>query len=306
MTENPDRKDVFSSADDMAAPKRGKSSSAGAEAERMPPIESCVTVEFETHSTPATVVSAKKAIDVFREDLSLRLESSVQLSVDQVLKSDPECSLVDLDRAIPHILTFRHGKLQDQVEGRTRVVVISFMQLMPQGEAVRASVFGTSKDADRVVARIYECLWRAAGDERSWRGDGFKNVHAMGYTTATDAGLQCELDRLFSARFARMIAETIVDKKGLGERMAVRPLDPDTRQPRRIDPHVVVRLRQLHLDVRITDMASNRIWESFVVLTPKDKMVAGKGTYRIVTELEYEDHVKLVHRIKGALELPEA
>lgn len=264
------------------------------------PLETILTIEFETATLPTTVAKFQKFVELMEDLLDVRLDDDIRSLVGK-MDDLPRLTITELDKRIPVNIGLLDGRLKVNKGGNTQFVLIHFVQIAGGGEVLRAAVYGDSDDAEQAVARTYECIWDAAGQKKDW-SDAGRAIHSRGFVTSTMEQLDCSFDHLFSPSVTRFLEGVAATAGGLGLQMGVRPLDKSTGRPARINPHVAVRLRELRFIVNVIDLDSGRGWECPLSIVPKSKTTKGTGLYNVTSELPHEGHRKLVGSLRQALE----
>lgn len=264
------------------------------------PLETALTVEFETATLPTTIAKFHAFVDLMEQRLAVRLDEDI---AGMIAKMDdiPRLTITELDKRIPVSIGLLDGRLEVKKGGNAQFVLIHFVQIAGGGDVIRAAMFGDSDDAEQAVARTYECIWEAAGQKKQL-SDARQAIHSRGFVTSTIEQLDCSFDHIFSPGVTRFLKGIAATPDGLGVQMGVRPFDKSTGKPTEINPHVAVRLRELRFIVNVIDLDSGRGWECPLVIVPKTKTTKGKGLYNVTSELPHEGHRKLVESLRRALE----
>ncbi len=263
------------------------------------PLESILTIEFETAALPSAVTNFQSFLKLMQERLGVRLDRDIRAMTDK-MDDMSRLSIEELDERIPITIGLLNGRLKRDKKGETQFILIHFIQIAGGGDVIRAAVFGDSDDAELAVAKTYECIWEAAGQTKPW-SDGKQSIHSKGSITSTLEELDCSFDRLFSPSVAIFLDGLTDSRKGPGVRMGVRPLHRSTGEVMEINPHVAVRFRKLEFAVHVIDLDSGRVWECPLTISPKMKTTKDKGTYNVTSELPLDGHQALVKSLRSAL-----
>ena len=264
------------------------------------PLESAISVEFDTGSLPAAQANAQRFVDLIKETLGAELGNELRMFLFQNKVDLDSLTLKQLDSRIPLRIIFHDGFIEYELKGKRQYVQLSFIMLGAVGDIIKVGAYGTTEDAERALGKVCECIFTAAGMSQQW-ADVKSSLIARGYATSSAELLDGSLDKILSKALADIVEAKLCATKDVVSKIGVLPLDQSTGEPYERDYQGVVKLGQLRLDVIRFDPISGDRYETTIAIHPKTKGVADKGRYVVASELEYSEHQELVKALKKAL-----
>lgn len=160
-------------------------------------------------------------------DLLERLKSKFSLAFDESSLRRLVGRQATVEQLMEHLLSsdadwdFRNGMLRiEQPAPRTTPI----SQLKITNELIAASVVGSTSEADYVVQRCAEELWRSAGvDDATW-GQIKEHAQLRGCKTVTRVDLGVDLIELLSDKFRQFVERDVSGAGGLGATMGKHPV----------------------------------------------------------------------------------
>ena len=268
------------------------------------PLESAISVEFNTGSLPVAQANAAEFIELMAK--RLKAAPSEELSM-FVMKSGIELksvSLKQLDSMLPISVKFRDGSIQYDQKAKRTYVQLSFITLSAVGGAMKVGAYGTTDDAEKGLSIVCECLFEAAGMARQWT-DVKGSIVAKGYATSSVEKLDAGVEELLSPRLSDFISQKIAGRTAFAAGVGVLPLDPLTGEPYNRDHLAIVKLGALDISVIRLDLKSGDRYETSVRIAPRMTVDAGEGSYVVTSELDHRMHQDLVRSIQSALKRPD-
>lgn len=289
--------DAFERASNLPIAK-SLSSSDGAQSS---PLESAISIEFDTGSLPVAQANAEKFVGLMRTKLKAELSEDAQMIILRNHIDLKDVTLKQLDRILPVRLAFRDGSIEYENKGKKQYVQITFIVVNASGATIHVGANGTSDDAEKALSKVYECLFEAAGMTQQW-AEARSSLIARGYATSLVETIDGSLEKILSEKVVNALKKLFSGDSSLAPKLGVLPLDTKTGEPLKRNYTGVITLGAVELKVIRLDPASGDRHESTISIRPKTKIDAGMGRYIISTELDYQNHQDLVQTIKKALE----
>lgn len=264
------------------------------------PLESAISVEFDTGSLPVAQAKAKKFIELMSQKLKAELSRDVQMLLFQNKIDLSNLTLKQLDAALPLRISFKDGSIEYDHKGKHHYVQVTFITIHALGGSMQVGANGTTDDAEKALAKAYECIFESADMSQQW-ANATDSLIAKGYATSSVEKLDGNLQKILSEKVASVFDSKLSGNASLVSNLGVLPLNTETGKPYKRAYNGVVKLGQLVIEIIRFDNLSGDRYETKVAIRPKTKADAGVGNYVITSELDYKNHQELVAAIKEAL-----
>ncbi|MER5830240.1 hypothetical protein ABT116_05300 [Streptomyces sp. NPDC002130] len=264
-----------------------------------------VLVHIDPDMLPYGDIDYPRFTEEMKERYNLHLDSTKLESVISNTVLDPQSQLSTLSegqkarmsQAVTESIRFRDGRFPGLgIHTYTPINAISL-----RSQTLHASVHGPTAVAELLIQEMFELMWAAASAPRKWESDEVQREIALkSYGTATKVDFGENILGLLSPALCGFLRENLSDGLEVaGHMMARSALD-------QFDPpsNVVgtVALDDLTLRFSVLDLATGRAESPYVRVAVTSKSEMGKGVADIVSELPFEDHVKLVEGIAHTLQ----
>ncbi len=207
---------------------------------------------------------------------------------------------VPSEAALSHALAgedaiyFVGGRLSDKESNR-----LTPIQLLGFGEqSLRASVSGTTDEAEYLCKRLGILLSMTAGIQRVW-GDFEPHIEAISYLTTTVVDLGFPLVDLLSPAMKGFISDSITGKDGFGRRMG--DFSWEGIHAERDKLNVTIGVHQLHFKLVVQDEVSGQSDKcdlEFLTHTTSD---LNRSRVKFTSALSSTDHDALVERLVSSV-----
>ena len=263
------------------------------------PLESAVTIEFETGAIPYAQANAGDFFKLMKEKLKAEIGDELRMILVQNNIDVSKYTLKQFDQLIPTRITFRDGIIEYDHKGKVTYVPLSHMVINSRG-TLQVGAWGTTGDAEKGLAKVYECIFESAGMNQQW-ADSKGSLIARGYATTSVEQLDGSLSKLLSEGLHNFIVNDFSKSKEYASSIGILPLNQVSGMPLNRNYQAVVKLNELELDVIRFDPESGDRHNTTVSIRPKTTIDAGVARYRVTTQLEYSKHLKFIKKLKSVL-----
>ena len=267
------------------------------------PYLSGIMVECNHGVLPFAQASAGKLIQTLKTEMNLDPDPALSNALQQLQKQGlgfEEISLKQLDSLLPVLVKFEDGSIRVNKKDKDDFIQVTHV-VLSEPSSLAVSVYGDSSDAERALAKLYECLCAAAGLTKQW-SEGKKAVGYRQYTTVSIESLDCSFTKLFSEQFAKCFDESFKTPGTLLPHIGSLPIDPETEKPVVSEYIGAVKLESVGVNVARISPDSGAIDRNILSIRPQTKHDAGKGMYAVESTLPFERHNEFVAILRASLD----
>ncbi|NNN35028.1 hypothetical protein HLK59_32630 [Streptomyces sp. S3(2020)] len=246
----------------------------------------------------------EKFVNGMKERYGLHLDAS---EVETIIARTPGASLSsfrELAQGEQAKLAFR---MTDRIRfidgkfpgiGRDEYTPIRFMSFHSQN--LGAQVHGRTNIADLLIKEAFELAWGATSTPRKWESEEVQREIALkSYGTHTKVDLGANIFGLIAPPLQEFLRRNLSEGLALGARMIGRSELDNFEPPSNVAGNVF--LDDIILQYSIIDLATGRHESPKIKVRVMSKHELGTGVVDVISELPFEDHVKVVEGLASAL-----
>lgn len=257
------------------------------------PNEAIVSFNIDPSAIPRNTIRADVLIRLLAQEFGSKyvyqdlLEGQPQQNP-QITPADYLHHHLTIDKMI----RFTGGNLQAQDERSVPVNEIGFGT-----QDVAARVVGTSEEATFVARKLIALLWDAANSPKHW-SQIEPLIARTSFVTSTVAEIPVTVDTLFSENFASFFKTEVLSDTGFAKSMGALGQDKLAKSNEKI---VVASVMEMNLGISMFDTVSGSSEDSAIKLVPHTRTGRNRNSFKISSELPYDQHVLLVAKLIDAL-----
>ncbi|MGA5184455.1 hypothetical protein ACPCBF_32570 [Streptomyces pseudogriseolus] len=261
-----------------------------------------VIINIDPDELPYEDINYHELINGLKQRYKLRLDTT---GLQKILNNTPHSSTIQnlsddekakLSYSVTEKITFREGKFP----GLGHDQYTPIYELTFHSQNLAAKVHGRTNIAELLIKEAFELAWDAAGMPRKWENEEVqREVATKSYGTHTKVDLGGNVLRLISPAPRHFLQDNLSANLRLGARMMARSALDGFEPPS--DVAGTLSLDELVVRFAILDLKTGRMEAPKVKLTVMARNEMGGGVVDVVSELPFEDHVKLVEGLAIAI-----
>jgi hypothetical protein len=261
------------------------------------PLNAQVSYVIDPQHLPREHANLTDLLDRLREKFSLTFDESELRRLVGAKEATAE-QLMGHFLSLDEDWDFRNGMLRvEQPTPRTTPV----SQLKITDEAIAASVVGSTSEADYVVQRCAEELWRSAGAESATWKQIEEHVQLRGCKTATRVQLGLDLVDFLSEKVRKFLDASVSSASGMAVHMGKHPVRPRASTVEGNSFVIVNHVQNVSLQINLFDEVSGRSEECDLTFSVSARHEFGSGVIVVRSELDSERHTSLITKLLQAL-----